>query len=432
MLTKGGASPRTKQSGIVLVLVSMLMLFILAMAAFAIDINHQILNKARLQNAVDSAALAGAVVADDTLDVTQAETAAIAMLNSFAAASGNSEMTFTSSNSAVTFSADRQSWVNAASFTLPADEDIYVRVAVTEMPLTQYLSYIFGGNKNVSASAVAGRSAAIAYTCNITPVAMCGDPTAAPGEVWGYNPDGYNPNTDRSPSLIHELKVGDQDNTDMGPGNFQLLDFSAGDVGSGDDSGGNSGGGSALVRQALAGAYNGCAAVGATVTTKPGNSIGPVAQGLNTRLNDFSGPIQNDGTVLPDKYVREPNNLMQEGGTYSGDLYYADYLNELSACEGGGSCPGNIYLGDAGQSGRRVLRVPIVDCTEDSTGKTDFDVLGFGCFFLLQRVENSGQASIFGQFLYDCMINNGATGNNPTDKGPYRIQLYDDPLSGES
>jgi hypothetical protein len=76
--------------------------------------------------------------------------------------------------------------------------------------------------------------------------------------------------------------------------------------------------------------------------------------------------------------------------------------------------------------------VPIVDCTEDSTGKTDFDVLGFGCFFLLQRVENSGQASIFGQFLYDCMINNGATGNNPTDKGPYRIQLYDDPLSGES
>lgn len=253
MLAKGNASSRAKQSGIVLVLVSLLMLFILAMAAFAIDINHQILNKARLQNAVDSAALAGAVVADDTLDVTQAETAAIAMLNSFAAASGNSEMTFTSGNSAVTFSADRQSWADAASFTLPTDEDIYVRVAVTDMPLTQYLSYIFGGNKNVSASAVAGRSAAIVYNCNITPVAVCGDPAAGADAVWGYNPDGYNPNTDRSPSLIHELKVGDQDNTDMGSGNFQLLDFSSGDIGSGDDDGGNSGGGSALVRQALAG-----------------------------------------------------------------------------------------------------------------------------------------------------------------------------------
>ncbi|WP_182026929.1 TadE/TadG family type IV pilus assembly protein [Vibrio rotiferianus] len=444
MLAKGNASSRTKQSGIVLVLVSMLMLFILAMAAFAIDINHQILNKARLQNAVDSAALAGAVVADDTLDVTQAETAAIAMLNSFAAASGNSEMTFTSSNSAVTFSADRQSWVNAASFTLPADEDIYVRVAVTEMPLTQYLSYIFSGNKNVSASAVAGRSAAIAYTCNITPIAVCGDPDAGADAVWGYNPDGYNPNTDTDPSLIHELKVGDQDNTDMGPGNFQLLDFSQGTVEDGDggdtgngngngngNGGGGDGGGAALVRQALAGAYNGCAAVGATVTTKPGNSIGPVAQGLNTRLNDFSGPMKDDGTVLPDKYVREPNNLMVEGGTYNGDLYYTDYVSELSGCEGGGSCSGNDYI-SSGQHGRRILRIPIVDCTADSTGKTDFDVLGFGCFFLLQRVENSGQASVFGQFLYDCLINNGSTGNDPTDKGPYRIQLYDDPLSGES
>lgn len=48
------------------------------------------------------------------------------------------------------------------------------------------------------------------------------------------------------------------------------------------------------------------------------------------------------------------------------------------------------------------------------------------------KVSNSGQASVFGQFLYDCLINNGSTGTDPTDKGFYRIQLYKDPFSGAS
>ena len=34
------------------------------------------------------------------------------------------------------------------------------------------------------------------------------------------------------------------------------------------------------------------------------------AQGLNVRLNDFSGPIKNDGTVLPDKYVRDRKSVV--------------------------------------------------------------------------------------------------------------------------
>ncbi|MCV5927820.1 hypothetical protein OFO11_38575, partial [Escherichia coli] len=72
------------------------------------------------------------------------------------------------------------------------------------------------------------------------------------------------------------------------------------------------------------------------MTTKPGNSAGPVAQGLNVRLNDFSGPIKNDGTVLPDKYVREPDILAETDAEYAGDLYYANYRQELSSCESGG------------------------------------------------------------------------------------------------
>ncbi|MDF2154429.1 pilus assembly protein TadG-related protein [Vibrio sp. CAU 1672] len=418
------------QQGITLVLLSLVMLILLGMAAFGIDINNQVLNRTRLQNAVDAAALAGAVVADDSSDVDAAEAAARATLVSFVATSGNNQLirneNFSVSNdgnTSVTFSHDLENFVDAASFAPPAgDYDIYVRVQVTGMPLTQYLAGVFGIGQTVSASAVAGRSAAVIESCNLTPIAMCGEPTGSAEDAWGYNPLGYDPNTSTDPTLVHELKVGDQDNTDMGPGNFQLLDFGQDTANSG----------AALVRDALSGAYNGCATIGDTVVTKPGSSVGPVAQGINTRLNDFSGPIKNDGTVLPDKYVREPDVLAESGELYAGDLYYSNYLQELSACESGGSpCDSASYTGDSGERGRRILRVPIVNCTA-STGKSEFDVLGFGCFFLLQKVDNSGQAAVFGQFLYECPINNGSTGVDPTDKGFYRIQLYKDPSGGAS
>ena len=185
------------------------------------------------------------------------------------------------------------------------------------------------------------------------------------------------------------------------------------------------------IAQGLAGGYDGCAIIGNTVTTKPGNSIGPVAQGLNTRLNNFKGPMKDDGTYLPDKYVKEPDEPVEPGEEYTDDFYYSNYVQELASCASGGSCDGNNYLGDAGSNGRRILRIPIVDCT-DAGGKTNYDVLGFGCFFLLQSVEQGGNASVFGQFLYDCMINNGSTGLDPDDAGLYRIQLYKDPFSGAS
>ena len=64
MRRKMQRATRRTQKGITLVLISMVLLILLGMAAFGIDLNHQVLNKTRLQNAVDAAALAGAVVVD--------------------------------------------------------------------------------------------------------------------------------------------------------------------------------------------------------------------------------------------------------------------------------------------------------------------------------------------------------------------------------
>ena len=426
MLVLNRKAPRRKQQGITLVLISLVMLFLLGMAGFSIDLNHQVLNKTRLQNAVDSAALSAAVVADETGDVSLAEAAARATLTSFIGESGNGELAISDESTTVTFSFNLESFSLADDFSPPVgDDDIYVRVLVQDIELQQFLSHIFGFGKKVSASAVAGRSAAINEVCNITPIAMCGDPLGSVDDAWGYQQDGVDVlNTaHNSPSQIHEVKIGSQSGTEMGPGNFHLLDFGQGVGGSG---------GASLVRDALSGAYNGCATLGETVLTKPGNSVGPVAQGLNTRLNQFQGPIQNDGTVPPDKYVKQPSTLAQEGESYAGNFYYSNYVQELASCQSsGGNCDQGSYLPDTGSSGRRTLRIPIVDCT-DAGGKTTFDVLGFGCFFLLQAVQQSGQGSVFGQFLYECMINNGSTGLEPEDAGLYRIQLYKDPFSGAS
>lgn len=210
-------APRRAQKGITLVLISLVLLFLLGVAAFGIDLNHQVLNKTRLQNAVDSAALAAAVVVDERTDAADlaerlslATQAANDALTHSAASDGNQELVYTGENIDVTFSNSnaKGSFVEAGEFSLGSDSDIYVRVAVSNVLLTQYLSGMFGLDKGVSASAVAGPSAPSITTCNVSPIAMCGDVGSA-DLAWGYIPSSnpnYNGAQDRDADTIHVLK----------------------------------------------------------------------------------------------------------------------------------------------------------------------------------------------------------------------------------
>ncbi len=453
---------RRSQQGITLVLISLIILILIGMGAFAIDLNHQVLNKARLQNAVDSAALAAAVVADDTDDFGLAEEAAIDALKSFVAdSSGNEELAAEVEGMAgeisITFSntKEKDSFYKADSLSLDSEEDIYVRVAVSDVSLTQFLSRIFRDGKYVSASAVAGPSATIEGTCNISPVGMCGNPASA-DLAWGYipsksDPDApdYDAKTDRDADTIHVLKPPSHkdegaEGESMGPGNYHLLDF---------------GSGASTVQELFAGYSDNCVAVGDGVTTEPGVKAGPVTKGLNTRFDGDdpidTGETDDDGTpitieVKPDKYLEESNvtyeNYKSEyeyaETNFDSDtaLYYSDYYESLQSCVGKGKAgyrPCNSeYYEESGEEGRRVLRVPILNCSTGSNdaGKiVDMKVLGIGCFFVTQRVKQSNSI-IFGQFLENCTVQNASTGVEPsTDNiGPYKIQLYKDPESGES
>ncbi|MCY9873310.1 TadE/TadG family type IV pilus assembly protein [Vibrio barjaei] len=394
---------RRNQKGLTLVLITMVLVVFLVFAAFAVDVNHALLSKTRLQNGVDAAALASAVKVSAGETDAVAQSIAIQTLTTMYAASGNTEIDIPAESISVQFSNDPQDFGSTYDDSL----DTYIRVSVSDVPLNSYFLGYFGFDKAGAASAVAGPSSTIIYACNVVPMAVCAAPISGANDFLGY-----------TFQTVYELKVADKNATEMGPGNFQLLDF---------------GSGGSSVREYLAGGFVGCVDITSSVTTKPGASIGPVGQGLNTRFGDYSGGGMTSSTYPPDIYIKEPTTLAETDANgdvvYDNSWMHADYETESASCSGSasGSCT-------SGENGRRILPVPMVDCDGASGGTTELPLLAVGCFFLLQKAPNNNGAKdgVYGEFIEDCTITNGTTGVTPSSEGIFKIQLYRDPLSGES
>ncbi|WP_158124349.1 pilus assembly protein TadG-related protein [Vibrio fluvialis] len=396
-----------KQRGLVVVIVTIALLLLIAVAAFAIDINHALMNRTKLQNSVDAAALAAAVVLDKDGTEAQADAMARATLTKMSTSAGNSELVFDVSDTAniqVQFSNDPIIFP-ASTYSSSPDADRYVRVVVNELDLESFFfAKVMGVTKRLSASAVAGPSPG-GNACNIVPMAVC------EGDDAGTN--GYDA------GVVYALKIADQSDPTMGSGNFQLLDF---------------GSGASTVRDALAGGYEGCVDLdaGETVDTKPGNTVGPVGQGLNTRFGDYSGGGLSATDYPPDLYVKQTSPTLTDSDVGSTLAWgYDDYQSDLA----GGVCPGDTTNCKAnGDAERRILAIPIVDCSGATGGTNSFSVTAIGCFFLLQKAPNSngGHTSIFGEFIEDCTVKNTRNNGTNTSNGPHRIVLYKDPNSEES
>ncbi len=205
-----------QQKGLVLVLTTAALLALIGIAALAVDVNHALLNKTRLQNAVDAAALAAAIVMDDGGTRDQGAAAANAALTTMAGASGNAEMDFTGSTIQIQFANDPTLFPSGggdqSGYT--TSEDSYIRVFASGYDLEDFFAGAFGFNKDIAASAVAGPSSSIDILTNVVPIAVC------EGEDGGAN--GYNI------GQVYALKLADQNQSEMGSGNYQLLDFGSG------------------------------------------------------------------------------------------------------------------------------------------------------------------------------------------------------------
>jgi hypothetical protein len=410
------------------------MVALLAMAGLALDSSHAMLNKTRLQNAVDAAALSGAKQLDLSGDTGEATTAVIAAFNANGYAAGNGELGASIANGDIDLEIQFSETLNPfIPGTVPAE---YVRVRARNFRLPAWFTNVVGQTeKVVAASAVAGPSPTIDNACNIAPMMVCGDPTAGP-PFWGY-----------SQGTPDVLKMSDQNpdpacDDGVGPGNFQLIRL-------GDNTG------AADLRLALAGGYDGCAVEGDVVQTEPGNTVGPVADGINTRFGIYDGSMKGTEAIYPpdvitlqpspaisydnDPYIdpvtgasvaaQQCPSIKQNGVPLQSEeeltYNYDDYLNALSAK--------NFNEPILGQMLRREVAIPIGDCTGTTNGAGEVPILGFACFFLVQEAGSTGQDSfIFGQFIRDCNAA-GIPGPDPGDApGLYLIQLYKDPDSPEA
>jgi Flp pilus assembly protein TadG len=425
---------RNAQRGAVAVLMAVAVGALILTAGLALDLGHAFLNKTRLQNTVDAAALAAAKVLDDTGNTVLATAEAMQTFGNNAAAVGNAELSqaYASGNGSIQVTVEYSATL--PPFNAGAPNGPYVRVRATGFVMPAWLVQVGGiFQKTVAATAVAGpRTLNSGSTvCNVAPMMVCGDPTPGAPGMWGY--------PENAPAVLKKSTPGGQ--SGVGPGNFQLIQLG--------------GPGAAIVRENMAGSYGACIAGGSTIQTQTGNEAGPVAQGLNTRFGEYSGPMNNsEATYPPDVIVDaqtpalraeqvNPNDASQGYNVYQGSTHvtaqnihqqlydYADYNADLANPASYDYQP--MSEGGTGAFERRVLAVPVGNCNGTVNGQGSVSLLGFACFFLLQPAQQQGNDSfVYGQFISDCSVS-GTPGPSPVaGLGPHIIQLYRDPTSSDS
>jgi Flp pilus assembly protein TadG len=409
------------------------MLVMLGLAGLGMESGHLMLQNTRLQNSLDAAALSGAkTLAQTNGNTTEANTD---VLTTFANNADNVGNTILNSsylggqmNVNVEFS---NTLLPFAAGTTPAR---YVRVSATNFRVPGFLIPLLGFmDIPIASTAVAGPSPSLTETvCNLAPMMVCGDPVAA------QNGDPFMGYTPGAPDVLKTSTTGGD--WEVGPGNFQLIRLD-----------GNSG--AADVRTALAGDFNACVNLNDTAQTEPGNTVGPVVQGLNTRFGMYQGPMGNSQDQYPpDVIVKHANynlggnhDLAYDASTdqisYNGNVitsaddmtaqglyHHEDYIADLNQSiydnqplDGSPAGPGAF--------GRRTIAMPVGDCSVTQNGAGTLPLMGVLCFHLLQPVEKQGNLShVYGQVIDDGCGVTGNPGEEPNDEaGPFIIQLYKDP-----
>lgn len=400
----------SRQKGLTLVVMTLAMVVFIAVGAFSIDISHLLVNKTRLQNAVDTVALSGAAVANTVKDEGFTKSAVVESYNKVIAAAGNEEISLSATDDGTSLnllSIQYSDTPNSGfSTTFPASPDrVYVRIEVSELGLVGYFLDLFGLTKEVSASSVAG-PASIGETANILPIGMCEGSEAGPS---GY-----------TIGKVYEIKSGSQsdDPDGLGAGNFHLLDM---------------GSGKSAVSDALVGKNSVVVTVDETIDSETGNAVGATSS-IDSR---FDGETL-DGVYYPyDMITDEPSSAVTtdnidayNSSTDPDKWTYDEYVTQTKACLIDPDC-----LDPLASTWRRVLPVPILDCASASKsgGKIEFTVTSIGCFFMIQRYGSSqekgkkGQLSIFGEFIDHCSVVEG--GLSDTETGVTRIVLFKDPTT---
>lgn len=411
-----------KQTGAILPLFIIGLAFIVGMAGLAIDSSHSFVNVTRLQNALDAAALsAGRTLNSSSGDESLADAHGTTTFNKHLASNGGDNEMADSLNISFEYS------VTLVPFDInvTANPSRYVRATVTNHSIPIWFARVLpgvGATTTIGTTAVSGPipiGGGTGEVCDIAPMMVCGDKTQTPDDdqIFGlpygngelYCLKASSPTSGGGSGVVCD-DTGTNPNCppkecidqpgELGPGNFQLIDLP------------ECGTGGNCVRDNLAGKYGGCLANLSEVETEPGNKVGPVTDGFNTRFGQYSG---NPGEFNPDKYP--PDQYITT------DLTHADYAYKQKN--------GVMVDREDGVADRRIMSVPIGDCENAGGGKETITVLGFGCYFMRAPTEHRGNDNwIIGELVEKCEAS-GDIDYTPDVTDPssvnYRIILYNDP-----
>lgn len=416
---------KTKQKGAVLALFTVAMVVLIAMAGLALDVSHAYIDKTRLQNLVDAAALRGAYTLLHSENDLTAESDALTSFGVDIEAEFGNSLT-----PEVWFSDSLANWAPYGA-TGPDSSARYVQVKMTgqnayNMPA--WLTRVLGWNTlPVGVSATAGPIAS--SSCTLAPLIACGDPDAPCTDpdvtCYGFDRTQYTQSSGGNPPEECYLKgcsgnaesncnsdnvvagacgvqsggAAGSSNGDIGPGNFFTAALGCT-------------GASCLMDTFRADAQNSCEID--KVITEPGNMVGPVRMAYNTKFNEFNGPV-NSTDWPPDKVVSETL-----GGT---TMFYDDYV----------VAPQDNFALTAVDD-KRVMNIIIADCTGAGfNGRNTLDVLTIGCFFGTRKIQTGGgnEIVIWGQFVSGRACGGDEISFNQT-LDTQKIILYKDPDTGDS
>lgn len=448
-----------KQKGAVLVLVTVALFVLLGFTALALDGGYLLLNKTRVQDAVDSAALSGAKTLakmpanGNTHD--DARAAVYTTLQTIFTGDGFNQVDIDINNIAAATTIEFSH--KAVPFVVTNDSAArYIRVRLNTVPVNQFFSQLMVDNWQVASAAVAGpEKGGKPQEQQVIPLLLCSKDTDDPHH-------GFNPSDKDNRGDVIVIKTNHHDNVPVGPGNtlsvaLNLDGPQAGCNGADDTSGADKGASKYLA--ALAGDISSSSVVekGQLICTEPGIMTGPTHEGLNTRFGidkqgkKYAGPA--------DSPENSPN------GAYYSDCSLPSFspvtFDDVNFGDEKSSSAGNQVLTDSAKlsqlqsfpdyaSGfnsiepdwtnhcvpkRRIVKLPVADCkATKSKGRTDLEVIDTVCMFLNQEVTGKGASKNEGQYivaemLESCDLGSGGSGSNNTSE---RLVLYKDTASGDS
>lgn len=361
---------RRGERGSILATSALGMLSLLLAVGLGVDISHLYLAKNELQNAADSAALAGASgLNSDSSGITLATDRAVKTMNSYEF--NNDSIVFPRENvrfarNLSDFDSGADMSESSAANTAEAPFIRFVKVTTPQSPVNiAFVSMVLGSSLDLTANAIAGVSVPLNRITGYLPVSWACDATCS----------------DLQPGQMYTFRGAPQNS--VSPGNYQILAIDG--SGASDD------------RIGLATGVTNVVGPGGYVDTKPGVSAGAVRQGVNTRFDDYASQL--DPATYP------PDTNIKEGITYD------EYLDPNGPKES----PSHD-----GVAGRRVVLIPIIKASEFEGGRTNVQIHHFGAFFLRNKVQGGNGGDIQAEYIdVGVVVGRGEYDpNGPPNPGP--------------